>query len=115
MCSQKPRPPKMSAAAVEAFEQLLGRPELNGSWKEELEGGGTPLATEFAKYWKDQAIEPEVLAAIPHLVMKYPIEREVVPKEGVKHIEDVKAFKQSLKVSEEAKPLVEWGDILSKY
>jgi insulysin len=114
--SQKPPPPRMSAAAVEAFEALLKRPELAGRWKEELAGDETPIVDDFRKYWESQDIEPEILAAIPDLVVKYPMERQAARMEGVTYIEDVEAFKKSLEISEESRPLVEWGDLpMSKY
>ena len=114
--SQRPPPPRMSVAAVEAFETSLGKPELKGSWKEAHGGNGTPIVAEFVKYWMDQDVHPMFLATIPDLMAKYPSQRDAIPREGVVDIKDVKAFKKSLEVSEAARALVQWGDLpLSKY
>jgi insulysin len=114
--SQKPPPQKLSAAAVEAFEASLGKPELRGSWKEELGDDSTPYLDQFESYWKAQGVDSVLLASIPDLAKKYPLEDKVLPREGVEYIDDVKAFKKFLQVSEETGPSVEWGDIpLSKY
>jgi insulysin len=109
--SQKAQP-RISAAAADAFEALLGRPTISSVWKEE-NANREPVISEFVAYWKAQDIEPDILAAIPELVEKYPC---AALKEGVTQIEDVGAFKKSLEISEEAQPLVEWEDSpLSKY
>jgi insulysin len=107
----------MSTAAVNAFEELLGRPELNGTWKQELDADTAPLVSDFEKYWREQGIQPEVMVALPELVKKYPLEDGAsLRKDNVTFIQDVKGFKETLQVSEEARPLVEWGDLpISKF
>jgi insulysin len=105
---------------VEAFEELVRNSKLvvdEGAWgwKGELSGNGTPLLLEFAKHWKDalgdQVGAQELLQAIPTLVDANPLDVQAISKDGVTYISDVKGFKASLKISEEARPLVEWGDL----
>jgi len=118
--SQKPAPKKISVAAAEAFEELVRNSnvvvgEEGWGWREDLCGNDQPLVDEFKKHWQgvlgDQIGVQELLQAIPALVEGNPFETEASSKEGVTCIEDVKAFKASLEVSEEATPLVEWGDL----
>lgn len=124
MRSQKPRPKKLSVAATQEFERLLRAAGLGideTQWREELPGDGTPIVGDFVTYWKSvleqgavaKEVTQELLMAIPPLLGKYSVEGEGDEKvrEGATYIQDVKAFKASLKVSGEPRPLVEWGDL----
>jgi insulysin len=126
--SQKPRPIKISTAAAQAFEsdvRVAGVVVLNEGWSEEL-GSDQPPVTDFVKYWQGvletSGLTPEamkdLLMKIPPLMEKYPTEGEDddAVRKGATYIEDVKAFKATLTVSEVPKPLEEWGDLpLSKF
>lgn len=125
--SQKPRPKKISAAAVLAFESLVRNAGVSfdeTAWLEELGSNPTPSVVDFENHWKGILVEPAVttevaqqlLGEIPALVERNPAEvvdedGVIVKREGVTYIEDVNAFKASLALSEVPKPLVEWGDL----
>jgi insulysin len=124
--SQKSRPKKISAAAAVAFEGLARNAGVafdDAGWQEELGSNPAPTITDFENYWKgilvEPAVKPEVtqqlLAEIPLVAENHPVQDEdedgAVRRQGVMYIEDVKAFKASLALSEEPKPLVEWGDL----
>jgi len=124
--SQKPRPKKISAGAVLAFEGLVRNAGVSfdeTAWQEELGSNPAPNVVDFENHWKgilaEPAVTPEMaqqlLGEIPSLVEGHPAEVAdedgIVRREGVTYIEDVKAFKASLALSEEPKPLVEWGDL----
>ncbi|KAG2157510.1 Metalloenzyme, LuxS/M16 peptidase-like protein [Suillus clintonianus] len=117
--SRKPRPPRISATAANAFEALVRASttfvETSG-WKEEL-ADENPLATHFAKYWQDalSGVDnyEELMMKIPGLMTQYPVDEEVcdVRTAGVTFIENVQDFKATLEVTELPEPLVEWGDL----
>jgi insulysin len=125
--SQKPRPKKISTAAAQAFESIV---RLNGAailneWQDEL-GSDQPPIADFVKYWQAILVEDkwtpdatkELLMKIPPLMEKYPADEgdDNAVREGATYIKDVKTFKAALTVSEDPKPLVEWGDLpLSKF
>ncbi|RDB21223.1 hypothetical protein Hypma_011756 [Hypsizygus marmoreus] len=120
MYSQKPRPKKVSAAASEAFEALLRVAQADVEemhWKESLGGDGTPLATDFANYWKQvigsQSAAVKLLDAIPELVEKYPVagEGKDPVRSDVTYIKDLKEFRGSLRSSVDPGPMVQWGDL----
>jgi len=125
MRSQKPRPRKVSSAASQAFEALVqgaGVMALNeGPWKDAV-GTDLPSLPDYIKYWHGVLMEggmvadraKELLAKAPVFVEKYPAEGDdddSVTIKGATYIDDVKAFKASLEVSELVRPLVEWGDL----
>lgn len=124
--SQKPRPKKIGLAAMEAFESLLvdkGIPVDTQKWREELNGEGEPLLTQFGKYWQgslssqlppvSSEVAQELMAALPAIMEKNPAEAdyEGTIKEGVRFIEDPQAFKASLKRADPPRPLVNWDDL----
>ncbi|TFY62947.1 hypothetical protein EVJ58_g3532 [Rhodofomes roseus] len=124
--SQKPRPKKIGLAAMEAFEALLvdkGIAVDAQKWREELTGEGEPLLTQFGKYWQETlsslspSISPEVaqelMAALPGIMEKNPADAdyEGTVKEGVRFVEDPKAFKTSLRRADPPRPLVNWDDL----
>jgi insulysin len=125
--SQKPRPQKISAAAAQAFASIV---RVNGvailnEWQDEL-GSDQPPIAEFIKYWQGILVgdnwtpeaTKELLTKIPPLMEKYPADGtdDNAVREGATYIKDVKTFKAALAMSEEPKPLVDWGDLpLSKF
>lgn len=87
-----------------------------------------PTVVDFEKYWKGVLVEPgvkveeaqQLLEQISSLAEKYPAQEEdengVVRRAGVNYIDDVKAFKASLPLSEPPRPLVPWDELItSKY
>ncbi|KAF5373799.1 hypothetical protein D9758_000838 [Tetrapyrgos nigripes] len=119
MKSRKPSPKHVSTAAVQALETLLrdSNLELNGvAWKETL-GEETPKLDAFQTYWAGVLGGKEggeaILAAIPELVKKYPLEGEGVDpvQDGVTFIEDLKVFRSKLQVAVDPGPMVNWGDL----
>ncbi|KAG6814549.1 hypothetical protein H0H92_000076 [Tricholoma furcatifolium] len=119
MVSQKPRPKKVSVTASQEFAALLREAgvEVDSEvWKESLGADGTPLATDFANYWRqvlDIKDTSSLLDALPELVEKYPIpgEGKVIPRCDVTHIKDLKAFKAGLTYSVDPGPMAQWGDL----
>ncbi|KAF9000402.1 Metalloenzyme, LuxS/M16 peptidase-like protein [Cyathus striatus] len=122
MKSIKPRPKKVSNSASLAFEALLHEAKLDvpEGWREPL--GDMPTLQEFVTYWfdilKDSEGGGKILALLPEIVKKYPVdgEQEDLEKEDAVYIKDVKAFKAGLKVSVDPGALVQWGDLpVSKF
>ncbi|KAH7911404.1 Metalloenzyme, LuxS/M16 peptidase-like protein [Hygrophoropsis aurantiaca] len=118
--SRKPRPPRISAAAIQAFEALVKAANSTivlGEWRNTLDGE-SPVASEFVNYCQDvfqeNALLPdvaqEIMEKIPTLMSQYP-SRVDGRSDTVTHITDVKAFRSSLQVSQLPQPLVEWGDL----
>ncbi|KAG1761690.1 Metalloenzyme, LuxS/M16 peptidase-like protein [Suillus occidentalis] len=104
--SRKPRPPRISATAVKAFEALVTAETTladPSGWKEEM-ADENPFATQFVKYWQDALSGfdnyQELMEKIPGLMMQYPVDEEVHHN-----------FKSTLEVTELPQPLVEWGDL----
>ncbi|THU88604.1 hypothetical protein K435DRAFT_679530 [Dendrothele bispora CBS 962.96] len=119
MKSQKPPTKHVSTAAAQAFEVLLHETplELNGvAWKETL-GDDTPKLDAFQTYWASVLEGKEggeaLLAAIPELVAKYPLEGEGADpaQDSVTFIEDLKVFKTVLQPALDPGPMVNWGDL----
>jgi insulysin len=129
--SQVPRPKQVSTAAAQAFVDLVRSANVvvdEVGWQEELISDPAPTVNDFEKYWKEflieQGVKPEVaqqlLGQIPSLVEQYPKPGEdedgAVRRDSVNYIEDAKAFKASLTLSEPPKPLVTWDELMtSKY
>jgi len=121
MISQKPRPKKISAAASQAFGALLREANVDvdeNMWKESLGGDGTPLATDFANYWKQVFASKggdarKLVDAIPELVEKYTVDGEGKDpvRSDVSYIKDLKEFKAGLARSVDPGPMVQWGDL----
>jgi insulysin len=126
MQSQKPRQPRVSSAATEAFAVLVREKALDGvtetAWKDAPSGEDHPPLPDFEKYWKgilgDKDGGQELLGMIPELVAKYPVpgEGEDIPRPGVTYITDVEAFKKGLVASVDPGTMVQWGDLpISKF
>lgn len=120
MRSQKPRPKRISEAACREFEALVRTAQLEvdeAKWKESLGDDGPPLLAEFLNYWKQILSSKErrsqLLEAITELAGRYPVagEGEEHPHSNVTYIQDLKAFKGSLKVSVDPGPMIQWGDL----
>ncbi|KAJ6490605.1 Metalloenzyme, LuxS/M16 peptidase-like protein [Mycena vitilis] len=126
MQSQKPRLPRVSSAATEAFAVLVRETAVDGvteaAWNDAPSGEDHPQLPDFVKYWAgvlgDKAGGQELLGKIPDLVAKYPVpgEGEDVRRPGVTYIEDVEAFKSTLVPSVDTGPMVQWNDLpISKF
>ncbi len=120
--SQKPRSKHVSRAAADAFAQAVQEhgTEIEGiNWNASLYADGEPTETQFSAFWKDELVEApaetsdKVFAALPHLLEQFPAQKDAQGSlsEDVIHIKDVVAFRKSLKVSENPKPLVDWNDL----
>ena len=122
--SQKPRPKHISRAAADAFAQVVQENEIQveeAGWSSSLFADGEPTEAQFSAYWKNALVDaPEgtsdrIFAALPHQLEHFPAEKDAQGSltEDVVHIDDIQAFKKSLKVSKYPKPLVAWDDMLT--
>jgi len=119
MVSQKPRPKRVSSAAIQAFEILLREacPDVDGrAWRNSVEGE-IPILAEFGQYWLKILNTDEgkkVLARLPALLNEYPVAEEDDGQErtDVVYIEDQKAFKAGLIPAVNPGPLEQWNDLL---
>ncbi|KAJ8522379.1 hypothetical protein ONZ45_g1033 [Pleurotus djamor] len=128
MRSQKPRSPKVSLAAAQAFEVLAlnaGVPaDEASSWKEALSEDASPISSaDFGKHWVGvftklatpipQAKTQELVGEMQALAKRYPVEGEDedLPRPGVTYFEDVGVFKRSLEVAPDPGAMVEWNDL----
>ncbi|KAA1469392.1 hypothetical protein DENSPDRAFT_835009 [Dentipellis sp. KUC8613] len=118
--SQMPRTKHVSSAAMDAFAQHLKDANValeDVNWREELEG--EPTVADFKKYWTGVFTERSIkdtdslLSVVSGLVEKYPATKDAegALRSDVKQIEDIKAFKASLRITDPPKPLVEWNDL----
>ena len=90
-------------------------------WSSSLFVDGEPTEAKFSAYWKTALVDaPEgtsdrVFATLPRLLEQFTAEKDAQGSltEDVIHIDDIQAFKKSLKVSEYPKPLVAWDDVLT--
>lgn len=123
MQSQKPRPPRISATAVEAFEALVREADIPvdlATTKGEFDQA-SPVVADFMKHWNDVLTEDvvsadvarDLLGRLPALMEQYPVRNENVytGSADVTHIEDIGAFKATLDVSPPPRPLVDWSDL----
>ena len=120
--SQKPRPKHVSRVAADAFAQVVQENGLQveeAEWSASLFAGGEPTEAQFLAFWKNACVEApaetsnRVFAALPHLTEHFPAQKDAQGSltENVIHIQDILAFRKSLKVSERPRPLVAWNDI----
>lgn len=122
--SQKPRAGHISRPAADAFEAAAreaGVPVDDIEWRE-LYSDGEPTAAEFGKFWQTQpalasvapAVAGQLLAKMQALVVEFPAEKDAEGEmpAGVTRIEDMEAFRKSLKEAPHPRmPLVEWNDL----
>ena len=122
--SQKPQSKHISRAAADAFAQLMQENEIQvdeAGWNSSLFADGEPTEVQFSSYWKNALADaPEgasdrIFAALPRLLEHFPATKDAQGSltKDVIHIDDIQAFKKSLKVSEYPKPLVAWDDMLT--
>ena len=120
--SQKPQSKHVSREAADAFAQAVqehGAQIEDIDWNASLYADGEPTETQFSAFWKGALVEApaetsdKVFAALPHLMEQFPAAKDAQGSlsEDVIHIEDIAAFRKSLKVSEYPKPLVIWNDL----
>lgn len=116
MLSQRPRPPRVSLAAAEAFVSLVRKANIEvdeAGWRAAF-GQEPPPVQAFGEYWLkmigDRQEKDELLKAVPGLLQQYPAEQES-PRSGVEYIQDAKAFRDKLQVSKDPGPMVQWGDL----
>lgn len=121
--SQKPQVPRVSTEAMKAFETRLQGTNIVldvAAVREEL-GEAAPTATEFINAWREVLTEDRVpngearglIEQIPALIEQYPVPSEDADglPVGVTPIEELKAFKAALQISDPPRPLVEWNDL----
>lgn len=119
MVAQKPRTRRVSWAASQAFEEKLrsGGFDPDGINDKRLFSDGPPLLTDFTEFWATALAGREdtasMLAGIDQCIAMHPIEGEDVNPIVSKatYIKDVQAFKQSLGLSIDPGPMVQWGDL----
>jgi insulysin len=120
--SQKPQSKHVSRAAADAFAQAVqehGTQVEDIDWNASLYADGEPTETQFSAFWTDALVEAptetadKVFAALSQLLEQFPAQKDAQGSlsEDVIHIKDVAAFRKSLKVSENPKPLVAWNDL----
>jgi len=118
MVSQKPRPKRVSSAAVQAFEVILRQafPDIDEkAWRNSVEED-IPSLMEFGQYWLKVLTTDEgkkVLAQLPPLLKEYPVagEDDYHKRTNVVYIEDQKAFKAGLLPAVNPGPLEQWNDL----
>ena len=125
--SQKPRPAKISVAAMEAFAQKVaekGYAVDEEAWRDALASDGDAALDEFGKYWRDAllaqaatvppTVAQSLTAEVPVLLKQYPAVDDSAEQAAVLEkaviVTDAKAFRASLPVNERPRPIVEWGD-----
>ncbi|KAI0372962.1 insulin-degrading enzyme [Pilatotrama ljubarskyi] len=124
--SQKPRPAKISVAAMEAFTKKVaerGYAVDERAWRDALASDGDAPLDKFGNYWRDallaQAatvppqVAQELTTEVPGLLKLYPAadDGEEVLCQGATYVQDPTAFRGSLEASEPPHPLIEWGDL----
>jgi insulysin len=120
--SQTPPPKHVSRAAADAFVEVVQKNdiEIEGiDWSTSLYADGEPTETQFLAFWKEALVRApvetsdELFSALPHLLERFPAQNDAQGSlpEDVIHINDILAFRKSLKVSEYPKPLVAWNDL----
>lgn len=121
--SQKPRAPRVGTEAMKAFETRLQEANVIvdvAATREELQEAN-PTAIDFVNTWREVLTEDKVpnaaardlIEQIPALIEQYPVsggDPDELPL-GVTRIEELKAFKATLQVSDPPQPLVEWNDL----
>lgn len=119
MVSKKPRVKKVSEGASRAYEEKLRSVGVNlheANWKKAFPDG-LPTLSDFTRFWKD-ALEgredgTKLVAEIAQVVAEHPVEGEDTNpiNPNATYIEDALAFRQSLSVSADPGPIVQWNDL----
>jgi insulysin len=127
--SQKKKPAKLSSEALRAFEKSVNAYiTVEGtSWKDELGVTDTMdniIVDDLTQYWteklgsassQDDAKAQDIRAllnSIPDLMLQHPGDEDSdILDSGVTVIEDLKSFRSGLRLSVDAEPLVDWGDL----
>ena len=114
--SQKPRPAKVSVAAMEAFAQKVaekGYTVDEEAWRDALASDGDAALDEFGKYWRDAllaqaatvppTVAQSLTAEVPVLLKQYPAVDDSAEQAAVLEkaviVTDAKAFRASLPVT----------------
>ncbi|EIN07085.1 hypothetical protein PUNSTDRAFT_53482 [Punctularia strigosozonata HHB-11173 SS5] len=130
MKSQKQRAVKLSFEALQEFERSLKTAvpadSIPPSWKEDLgvsEATDEVSAVDLTKYWLEKAgsnsfpkegggTVTALLNTIPELARKHNTDQDSEePETEAQIIEDIKKFRDGLRLSADAQPLVDWGDL----
>ncbi|KAI0306722.1 Metalloenzyme, LuxS/M16 peptidase-like protein [Multifurca ochricompacta] len=120
--AQKPRPKHVSRAAADAFAHLIHEHGIqfgDADWNSSLYADGEPTDVQFIAFWKSVFAEApvktsgKIFASLSDLMDRFPADKDAQGslKEGVVHINEILAFRKSLKVSEHPRPLVVWNDL----
>lgn len=124
--SQKPRPVRVSEAALVAFEQNAKEKGLKAepsAWRDELFAHGEPLFSQATAYWQPIFISEDsglsageaqqLLDTLLELAQQYPAHGndEGRLKPSAVLIEDPQACRATRRVTEYPTPVVEWGDL----
>ena len=125
--AQKPRPKRMSEAAVAAFSDSLEKDGIavdTTKWREELFAHGEPFLTDVSAYWQ-RVLESEdskspqwvndQLAKLATFAEAAPASSDYEGKlrEGVVIVQDPKSYRAASRLTAPPKPVVEWGDLPS--
>lgn len=119
MVSRKPRPKRVSEAALRAFEEKarsLGIDTNELNWRQAFPDG-LPTVPEFTQFWTEglagQDCSANLLGELTRLVADHPSEGEdtnpILPH--ATYISDALVFKQGLSVSVDPGAMVQWGDL----
>ena len=119
--SQKPPAKHVSRVAADAFAEVVQEHDIDiedVDWSASLYVDGEPTEAQFSTFWKEALVgapvekSDKVFAALPHLLEHFPAQKDAQGSlpEDVIYIEDIVAFRNSLKVSEYPKPLIAWND-----
>lgn len=123
--AQKPRPKRISEAALTAFAESLEKKGVTADqskWKEELFSSGEPALTQAAAYWQgvlsnESSITQDeaktILQTLPKFADEAPASSDYEGKlrEGVSVVEDPKSYRSTLRLTDMPKPVVEWNDL----
>ena len=123
--AQKPRPKRISEAALAAFAEALEKKGITvdpAKWKEELFSSGEPALAQATAYWQDVLSKETsvshdetmaILQTLPKFADESPASGDYEGKlrEGNFIIEDPKSHRSTLSLTDMPKPVVEWNDL----
>ena len=123
--AQKSKLKRVSEAAVSTFGESLEKEGVTvdqAKWKEELFAHGEPLQDEVTAYWQrvltDEASVTQGRAST--LLESLQKHAEAAPassdyegrsREGTAIVEDPKAYRSHLRLTDSPKPVMDWGDL----